>query len=150
MVEVDLTTKVIGADGPVSLIDVFDGRRQLIVYFQMWHTGRLVAEKCEGSRFSTTHINELSYLNPRVDRGVPAELNVPKVFRHRTDSFPVVTSRSSRPSPAGILGATVAARGGVRRSRDDWPGGDCRERHRVRSADAVSLGGAVLTTPVRR
>jgi len=40
MVEVDPTTKLIGADGPVSLIDIFDGRSQLIAYFQMWHTGR--------------------------------------------------------------------------------------------------------------
>jgi predicted dithiol-disulfide oxidoreductase (DUF899 family) len=65
MVEVDPTTKLIGADGPVSLIDIFDGRSQLIAYFQMWHTGRPAAEQCEGCTFSTTHINELSYLNSR-------------------------------------------------------------------------------------
>src|SRR5260370_34670083 len=65
MVEVDPTTKLIGADGPVPLIDIFDGRSQLIAYFQMWHTGRPAAEQCEGCTFSTTHINELSYLNSR-------------------------------------------------------------------------------------
>jgi hypothetical protein len=40
MVEVDPTTKLIGADGPVPLIDIFDGCSQLIAYFHIWHTGR--------------------------------------------------------------------------------------------------------------
>src|SRR3954462_7735820 len=65
MVEVDPTTRLIGADGPVPLIDLFDGRSQLIAYFQMWHTGKPAAEQCEGCTFSTAHINELSYLNSR-------------------------------------------------------------------------------------
>jgi predicted dithiol-disulfide oxidoreductase (DUF899 family) len=65
MVEVDATTKLIGADGPVPLIDVFEGRSQLIAYFHMWHAGRPAAEQCEGCTFSTTHINELSYLHSR-------------------------------------------------------------------------------------
>jgi predicted dithiol-disulfide oxidoreductase (DUF899 family) len=47
------------------LIDLLDGRSQLIAYFQMWHTGRPAAEQCEGCTFSTTHITELSYLNSR-------------------------------------------------------------------------------------
>ena len=49
----------------MPLIDVFDGRSQLIAYFHMWHTGRPAAEQCEGCTFSTTHINELSYLHSR-------------------------------------------------------------------------------------
>ena len=73
MVEVDPTTKPISTDGPVPLIDIFDGRSQLIAYFFMWHTGRPAAEQCEGctlaaihtTTHSTTHINELSYLNSR-------------------------------------------------------------------------------------
>jgi len=65
MVEVDPQTPLIGADGRVTLIDLFDGRSQLIAYFFMWHTGRPAAEQCEGCTFSTTHINELSYLNSR-------------------------------------------------------------------------------------
>ncbi len=35
MVEVDPTTKMIGPDGPVALIDIFDSRSQAIVYFHM-------------------------------------------------------------------------------------------------------------------
>jgi predicted dithiol-disulfide oxidoreductase (DUF899 family) len=49
----------------VPLIDLFDGRSQLIAYYFMWHTGRPAAEQCEGCTFSTTHINELAYLHSR-------------------------------------------------------------------------------------
>ncbi|WP_028782350.1 DUF899 family protein [Thalassobacillus devorans] len=65
MVEVDSSIPLIGPDGPVTLLETFEGRRQLIAYFHMWHTGRPAAEQCEGCTFSTTHINELSYLHSR-------------------------------------------------------------------------------------
>ena len=65
MVEVDPQTPLIGADGRVTLIDLFDDRSQLIAYFHMWYTGRPAAGQCEGCTFSTTHIHELSYLNSR-------------------------------------------------------------------------------------
>lgn len=65
MVEVDPQTPLIGADGPVPLIDIFDGRSQLIAYFHMWHTGRPAAEQCEGCTFNTSHITELAYLHSR-------------------------------------------------------------------------------------
>jgi predicted dithiol-disulfide oxidoreductase (DUF899 family) len=65
VVEVDPAATLIGADGPVALSDVFDGRSQLIAYFHMWHTGRPAAEQCEGCTFFTAHINELSYLHSR-------------------------------------------------------------------------------------
>ncbi|PKR78044.1 DUF899 domain-containing protein [Halalkalibacillus sediminis] len=65
MVEVDPTTPLIGPDGPVTLLESFEGRTQLIAYFHMWHTGKPAAEQCEGCTFSTTHINELSYLHSR-------------------------------------------------------------------------------------
>ena len=65
MVEVDPGTKLVGADGPVPLIDVFEGRSQLIAYYQMWHTGKSAADQCEGCTFSTSHMNELSYLHSR-------------------------------------------------------------------------------------
>jgi predicted dithiol-disulfide oxidoreductase (DUF899 family) len=65
MVEVDPQTPLIGRDGPVPLIDVFDGRSQLIAYFHMWHTGKPASDQCVGCTFSTTHITEFSYLNSR-------------------------------------------------------------------------------------
>ncbi|HET9920788.1 MAG TPA: DUF899 family protein [Ktedonobacteraceae bacterium] len=40
MVEVDPTIQLLGPRGPVTLLSVFEGRRLLIVYFHMWHTGQ--------------------------------------------------------------------------------------------------------------
>lgn len=65
MVEVDPRTPLVGAGGPVPLLDVFEGRSQLVAYFHMWHLGRPAADQCEGCTFSTTHITELSYLHSR-------------------------------------------------------------------------------------
>jgi predicted dithiol-disulfide oxidoreductase (DUF899 family) len=65
MVEVDPTVRVIGEGGPVSLLDVFEGRRQLVVYFHMWHTGKPAADQCEGCTFFNGQVRELSYLHSR-------------------------------------------------------------------------------------
>lgn len=65
MVEVDPRAPLVGAGGPVPLIDVFEGRSQLIAYFHMWHHGMPAAEQCEGCTYSTTHMTELSYLHSR-------------------------------------------------------------------------------------
>ncbi|HEX8037313.1 MAG TPA: DUF899 family protein [Ktedonobacterales bacterium] len=65
MVAVDPTIQLVGPHGPVTLLEVFEGRRQLIVYFHMWHTGQPAEAQCEGCTFSTTHITELSYLHSR-------------------------------------------------------------------------------------
>ena len=48
MVEVDGATPLIGERGAVTLLDAFEGRRMLIAYYFMWHTGRPAAEQCEG------------------------------------------------------------------------------------------------------
>jgi predicted dithiol-disulfide oxidoreductase (DUF899 family) len=65
MVAVDPRTTLSGADGPVPLIDVFDGRSQLITYFHMWHDGQPAAGQCEGCTFNTCQLSELSYLHSR-------------------------------------------------------------------------------------
>ncbi len=65
MVEVDPTITLIGPHGPVTLLEVFEGRRQLIAYYFMWHTGRPAAEQCEGCTWVTTQVAELSYLHSR-------------------------------------------------------------------------------------
>jgi predicted dithiol-disulfide oxidoreductase (DUF899 family) len=65
MVEMDATTPLIGADGPVTLLDAFEGRSQLIAYYFMWHTGHPAAVQCEGCTWCTTHVAELSYLHSR-------------------------------------------------------------------------------------
>src|SRR5258708_869591 len=65
MVEVDPSTPLIGQSGSVTLLDVFEGRRQLIAYYFMWHTGHSAAEQCEGCTWVTTQVRELSYLHSR-------------------------------------------------------------------------------------
>ena len=65
MVEVDATIALIGPDGPLTLLDAFEGRRQLIAYYFMWHPGRPAAEQCEGCTWCTTQVAELSYLHSR-------------------------------------------------------------------------------------
>lgn len=65
MVEVDPTVTLIGENGPVTLLDVFEDRRQLIAYFHMWHAGHSAAEQCEGCTFFNGQVRELSYLHSR-------------------------------------------------------------------------------------
>ena len=65
MVEVDPTITLTGPHGPVTLLDAFEGRRQLIAYYFMWHPGRPAAEQCEGCTWCTTQVAELSYLHSR-------------------------------------------------------------------------------------
>jgi predicted dithiol-disulfide oxidoreductase (DUF899 family) len=65
MVEVDPTLPLIGPRGPVTLLDAFEGRRQLIAYYFMWYPGRPAAEQCEGCTFFTTQVGELSHLHSR-------------------------------------------------------------------------------------
>ena len=65
MVEVDATIEVIGPDGPIKILDVFEGRRQLIAYFHAWWPGRPAAEQCEGCTFFNSQVRELSYIHSR-------------------------------------------------------------------------------------
>jgi predicted dithiol-disulfide oxidoreductase (DUF899 family) len=65
MVEVDAAIQLIGPDGPLTLLDAFEGRRQLIAYYFMWHTGHPAAEQCEGCTWVTAQVAELSYLHSR-------------------------------------------------------------------------------------
>jgi predicted dithiol-disulfide oxidoreductase (DUF899 family) len=65
MVEVDATVTVTGPKGPVTLLDVFEGRRQLLVYFHMWHNGLPTEQQCEGCTFFNGQVRELSYFHSR-------------------------------------------------------------------------------------
>jgi predicted dithiol-disulfide oxidoreductase (DUF899 family) len=65
MVEVDATLTLTGPDGPVPLIEVFEGRRQLIAYFHMWHTGQPAQDQCEGCTFYNGQVREVSGLHSR-------------------------------------------------------------------------------------
>jgi predicted dithiol-disulfide oxidoreductase (DUF899 family) len=65
MVAVDAATPLVGQQGPVRLLDVFEGRRMLIAYYFMWHTGHPAAEQCEGCTWVTSQVRELSYIHAR-------------------------------------------------------------------------------------
>ena len=63
MVEVDAAIEVIGPNGPIPFLDVFEGRRQLIGYYHAWWPGQPAAEQCEGCTFFNSQVRELSYIH---------------------------------------------------------------------------------------
>jgi predicted dithiol-disulfide oxidoreductase (DUF899 family) len=65
MVEVPGGTTLTGPDGPLTLLDAFEGRPQLILYYFMWHAGQPAAEQCEGCTWCVSQVAELSYLHSR-------------------------------------------------------------------------------------
>ena len=65
MVEVDADLPLAGPDGRLTLLDAFEGRRQLIAYYFMWHAGHPAAEQCEGCTWFTSQVGELSYVHSR-------------------------------------------------------------------------------------
>lgn len=65
MVKVDGATPLIGGNGPVTLLDAFEGRRLLIAYYMMWYAGRPASGQCEGCTFFTSQVRELSTLHAK-------------------------------------------------------------------------------------
>ena len=65
MAEVTADSPLLGPHGPVTLLDAFEGRRQLVAYYFMWWPGRPAAEQCEGCTWVMSHVGELSYLHSR-------------------------------------------------------------------------------------
>lgn len=65
MVKVDGSARLAGENGPVTLLEAFEGRRQLIAYYFMWYPGRPAPEQCEGCTLFTTQVRELSHIHSR-------------------------------------------------------------------------------------
>ncbi|TBN57619.1 DUF899 domain-containing protein [Glaciihabitans arcticus] len=65
MVEFDGTTEVVGPDGPIPFIDLFEGRDELIVYKHMWHDGAPHQGQCEGCTTTAWSLQDAAYLNAR-------------------------------------------------------------------------------------
>ncbi|WNV88133.1 DUF899 family protein [Umezawaea sp. Da 62-37] len=65
MVEFDGTVEVVGPDGPVPFLDLFQGRDELVVYKHMWHDGAPHQGQCEGCTTTAWHLQDASYLNVR-------------------------------------------------------------------------------------
>jgi predicted dithiol-disulfide oxidoreductase (DUF899 family) len=65
MVEVDATVEIVGPDGPVAFVELFEGRTELMVYKHMWHDGAPHQGQCEGCTFTAWHLRDAVYLNAR-------------------------------------------------------------------------------------
>ena len=65
MVEVDGGLEVLGPAGSTTLLDVFEGRRQLLAYYFMWWPGAPAEQQCEGCTYYTGQVRELSALHSR-------------------------------------------------------------------------------------
>ena len=65
MVEFDGTVEVVGPDGPVPFLDLFQGRDELVVYKHMWYDGAPHQGQCEGCTVSAWHLKDAVYLNAR-------------------------------------------------------------------------------------
>ncbi len=65
MVELDGTVEVVGPDGPVPFLDLFQGRDELVVYQHMWFDGAPHQGQCEGCTTTAWHLDDAAYLNAR-------------------------------------------------------------------------------------
>jgi predicted dithiol-disulfide oxidoreductase (DUF899 family) len=65
MVEFDPTVEVVGPDGSVPFLDLFQGRDELVVYKHMWYDGAPPQGQCEGCSFSAWGLQDAVYLNAR-------------------------------------------------------------------------------------
>ena len=99
MVEVDSTLALIGPHGPVTLLGVFEGRRQLIAYYFMWYAGRPAAEQCEGCTLYNGQVRELSFLHSRdVTYATLCQGPFEESVRYRAGIFIIFTHGGSSPA----------------------------------------------------
>jgi hypothetical protein len=87
MVEVDGATPLIGERGAVTLLDAFEGRRMLIAYYFMWHTGHPAAGAVRGvhlgyvaSPRAVLHSFSRRHLRRFLPRPVRRECPVPQLY----------------------------------------------------------------------
>ncbi|MBO1417948.1 DUF899 family protein [Streptomyces sp. FH025] len=65
MVEFDGKVEVVGPEGPVPFLDLFQGREELVVYKHMWHDGAPHQGQCEGCTTMAWQLKDAVYLNAR-------------------------------------------------------------------------------------
>ena len=65
MVQIDGTVEVVGPDGPVPFLELFQGRNELIIYQHMWWDGAPHQGQCEGCTNAAWHLKDSVYLNAR-------------------------------------------------------------------------------------
>jgi len=83
MVELDDYT-LVGEDGPVRLVDIFDGKPQLITYHHMWTPGQ--EWQCPGCTGFTSQFTRLEFLDAYAARFVivtPGDIREALAYRDR-------------------------------------------------------------------
>lgn len=65
MVELDGSVEVVGPDGPVPFLDLFQGRDELVIYQHMWYDATPHQGQCEGCTTTAWHLKDAVYLNAR-------------------------------------------------------------------------------------
>jgi predicted dithiol-disulfide oxidoreductase (DUF899 family) len=63
--EVNAAVTLEGAHGPTSLLDMFEGRDQLIVFQHMWHRGQPIEAQCRGCTGTVWNFQDATYLHAR-------------------------------------------------------------------------------------
>jgi predicted dithiol-disulfide oxidoreductase (DUF899 family) len=91
---------LVGADGPVRLVDIFDGRHQLITYHHMWNPGQ--RWQCPGCTGFTSQFTRLEFLDAYDARFVivtPGPIDQALDYRQRVGNR--MTWYSTADSPFG-------------------------------------------------
>jgi predicted dithiol-disulfide oxidoreductase (DUF899 family) len=65
MTEIDGTVELIGAQGPTPILDMFEGREQLLVCRHMWHLGKPFEAQCHGCTATVWNFQDATYLEGR-------------------------------------------------------------------------------------
>ncbi|MFI2102162.1 DUF899 family protein [Isoptericola sp. NPDC019693] len=65
MTEVDAASVVVGPHGPATLLDLFAGREELVVYQHMWHPGAPAEDQCAGCTLTYVAVQDPAYLTAR-------------------------------------------------------------------------------------
>jgi predicted dithiol-disulfide oxidoreductase (DUF899 family) len=65
MTEVDASTPLTGVEGPVTLLDLFEGREELVIYKHMWWAGEPNERQCEGCTLTYWAVQTPAYLHAR-------------------------------------------------------------------------------------
>ncbi|MCP2266932.1 DUF899 family protein [Promicromonospora thailandica] len=80
MTEVDAGAVVVGPQGPTTLLDLFAGREELVLYKHMWHAGEPFENQCEGCTMTYWAVQDPAYLTARgVSFGVVARAPWPEL-----------------------------------------------------------------------
>jgi predicted dithiol-disulfide oxidoreductase (DUF899 family) len=121
MVEVRADAELEGPDGPATLLDAFEGRRQLIAYYQMWFDGEPAENQCEGCTWNNTQVVERAYLNSRdITYAVLSQGPFDVSYRYREFMGWDMPWYSARPSLEELLtGKTVGMMQVICYVRDD-------------------------------